>query len=196
MEIESVWYVVGGFFLVGIIILSRIIFGKTPDLDLSLGEKMAIVVRGEEQTLQMKCSLSAPKSPAIVSRMIVVVNSDTELHARQFIADFANPYVGTKAHIIPLKADPEVHEAIEFGSATHVAPRWRIGTNLLLVKVWIVPNTSRHSPSKMYRVVVTLDDHAVAQLARKGGDGTTMINVREITQVYPVPSFRLVKSEV
>ncbi len=189
----GITFIVGGvFFVAVIIILSRILFVHRPDVDVSIGEKIAVIPDSAGVAVQMKCDFTSRKSATVINKMRIVINSEGQYIPRQFIEDFGNPYIGAKAHIVPIRVINEAHEGIEFVDSRERRAVWKPGLNVMLMKIWLEPNASEHSPSKMYRVDFSLDDHAVGALAQKNA-GRQMINASVVSlhQVYPPISFKL-----
>ncbi|MFA6908700.1 MAG: hypothetical protein WC289_02310 [Patescibacteria group bacterium] len=191
--------VIGAIFAVAIVVvIARIMLSRKPDVDFSVGEKIAIVLdHAGNPRIQVKCTFSAHKSQVTIGRMRLVLNRTGQFVAHQFIEDFANPYVGAKATITSMQVDKEWHEGIEFSLSGETAPVWNHGNNLLLVKIWLDQNASEHSPSKMYRIDFRVDDHAIARLALKGSSPECLYaTVQSLRQVYPAVSFTLSPSRI
>lgn len=190
MSLTLPWIIAAVFFVAFIGILIKVFTNKRPDIDVSIGEKIGIVPGGGGGRLQMKCSFLPRKGTAVVNKIRLVLNRDTHLSASQFIEDFGSAYVGSKARVAPIKVEGEIHEGIEFSPQQENA-NWKPGTNLLLMKVWIDPNVTEHSPSKMYRIDFHLDDGVIAALTKGGSPQVGYANVVRLEQVYPPVSFKL-----
>ncbi|MFC1687451.1 hypothetical protein ACFL0L_02635 [Patescibacteria group bacterium] len=193
MSTNIIWVIAAFFFVAFVVVLVLLVRGRKHDIDISVGEKLGIIPEpGSRPKLQIKCTFTNKKGSPIIEKIQLVLNSDSQLVAHQFIQDFGSAYVGAKSHVAPIKVEEEAHEGIEFGIAGQVAAKWKSGNNLLLMKVWLRPNATEHSPSKMYKIEFHLDDHVLANLSNESvAEQVLYANVVKLEQVYPSLSFKL-----
>lgn len=193
MSTNIIWIIAAFFFVAFVVVLVLLIRGCKNDIDISIGEKLGIVPeQGSRPKLQIKCTFTNKKGSPIIDKIQLVLNRDSHLVAHQFFQDFGSAYVGAKSQVVPIKVEEEAHEGIEFGVAGQVAAKWKPGNNMLLMKVWLRPNATEHSPSKMYKIEFHLDDHVLANLSNDTvAEKVLYANVVKLEQVYPSISFKL-----